>query len=63
MNSPKHNMLVPENKSITDNAVNETESVTEKEERSSKITKKTVSPGFSIDSLILRKKTDLISGK
>ena len=63
MNSPKHNLIVPEKKIINDSAENEIESVTENEERSSKVVKKTASPGFSIDSLILRKKTDLISGK
>ena len=63
MNSPKHKLIAPENKTITDSGENETESVNEKEERSSKIVKKIASPGFSIDSLILRKKTDLISGK
>ena len=63
MNSPNHNPIVPESKSTNDSAEKETESITEKEERSSKITKKTASPGFSIDSLILRKKSELISGK
>ena len=63
MNSPKHNLVVPENKDITDSAEHEKESVIENEESSSKIAKKKASPGFSIDSLILRKKTDLICGK
>jgi hypothetical protein len=62
MNSPKDNQVFDNESKIATIKDDETESVEEKPFPLLKITKKTRSPEFSIDSLILRKKKDVICG-
>ena len=62
MHSPKNNKVVDNESNITTIKDDETESVQEKTFHLNKMSKKTRSPEFSIDSLILRKKKDAISG-
>ena len=62
MNSPKDNKVFENESNIATIKDEETESVQEKPFLLRKMTKKTRSPEFSIDSLILRKKKDTICG-
>ena len=62
MDSPKDNKVFENESNIATIKDEETESVQEKPFLLRKMTKKTRSPEFSIDSLILRKKKDTICG-
>ena len=62
MNSPKENKVFGDDSNIPSVKDDETESVQEKPNLLPKSTKKTRYPEFSIDSLILRKTKDAISG-
>ena len=63
MNSPKDSRIGHDDRSKLNSPDTEVESVSEKNVFVSKIEKKTTSPQFSIDSLILRKNKDVNSGK
>ena len=62
MNSPKDIEIVPENQTISNSPEKVIESGNEKHAIPSKLGKKTISPEFSIDSLILRKNKDINTG-
>ena len=62
MNSPKDIEIVSENQTRSNSPEHVKESVIEKHAIPSKLGKKTVSPEFSIDSLILRKNKDINIG-
>ena len=59
MNSPKHSKLILDDRSTPETEV---KSVTENQLIPPKTSKKTASPEFSIDSLILRKRKDANTG-
>ena len=62
MNSPKDIEIVPNDETRSNSPEKEIESRSEKHVIPSKLGKKTISPEFSIDSLILRKNKDIDFG-